>query len=173
MPSGVTRTIRIDKDLDETLQRIAKDNRVTVNAIVNQSIRKYVDWDRHAERFGMMDVRPAILASLMEKQTVEEARESGKTAARDSMKPAIEYIFVDVTLQNSIEFLRRFSKYGGRFEFEETVDGRKHAILLKHPLGMKWSAYYEGILKHLFEEELGIKVRMSVTPEACVATFEV
>lgn len=169
---AVTRTIRIDKDLDEVLQKIAKDERVTVNSIVTKSLRKYVDWDRHAEKFGMLMVRPALLNDLMERQSLEEARELGRLAAKNSMRPAVEYIFVDFSLANVIEFLRRFSKYSGRYSFEESADGRKHVILLRHSSGPKWSAYYEGMMRGILEQELGVKIRVTAGPEVCIAQFE-
>jgi hypothetical protein len=172
MDLGVTRTIRLEDDLDELLQRIAKDEKVTVNSIVTRSLRRYADWDRHAERFGMMAVRPAMLVELMERHTLDEARQLGRLSAKDSMRPAVEYIFVDFTLPNVVEFLRRFSKYGGRYQFEDSPEGRKHVILMRYALGMKWSAYYEGMLKCIFEDEVGIKIKVSASPEVVIGKFE-
>jgi predicted DNA-binding ribbon-helix-helix protein len=169
---GVTRTIRLEDDLDEVLQKIAKDEKVTVNSIVNRSVRRYADWDRHAERFGMMAVRPVMLVGLMERQSLDEARELGKLAAKESLRPAVEYIFVEFSLVNVLEFLRRFATYGGRYDFEDSVEGRKHVILMRHSLGPRWSAYYEGMLKEIFDAELGIKIRVSVSPEVVIGRFE-
>ena len=169
---AVTRTIRLEKELDDVLQKIAKDERVTVNSIVNKSLRKYVDWDRHADKFGMLVVRPAVLAELMERQSLDEARELGRLSVKNGLKPTISYMFVDFSLPNVIEFLRRFSKYSGRYSFEDSVDGRKHVILMRHALGLKWSAYYEGVLKGIFDDELGIKIKVSVGPETCIGQFE-
>lgn len=169
---GITRTIRLEEDLDRLLQKIAKDERATVNAVVNRAIRRYVDWDRHAQRFGMMAVRPEMLSILMERQSLEEAKELGRQSAKNSMRPAVESIFVDFTLPNVVEFLRRFSTYGGRYQFEDSVEGRKHVILMRHALGLKWSTYYEGILKGIFEDELGIKINVNVLPEVCMGKFE-
>jgi len=169
---GVTRTIRLEEDLDELLQKLAKDERATVNAVVNRAIRRYVEWDRHAQRFGMMAVRPAMLSVLMERQSIEEAKELGRQSAKNSMRPAVESMFVDFTLPNVIEFLRRFSVYGGRYQFEDSVEGRRHVILMRHTLGLKWSAYYEGILSGIFEDELGIKIKVTTLPEVCIGKFE-
>ena len=87
------------------------------------------------------------------------------------MKPAVESIFVDFSLANVIEFLRRFSQYGGRYQFEVSDEGRKHVILMRHSLGLKWSAFYEGLLGGILEE-LGIKAKLTVGPETCMARFE-
>ncbi|MDA4121938.1 MAG: hypothetical protein OK456_02010 [Thaumarchaeota archaeon] len=171
--SAITRTIRLDKELDDVLQKIARDEKVTVNSIVNRCLRQFVDWDRHADKFGMATIRPALLTELISRLSVDEARQLGRDSVKDSLRPAIEYIFVEFSLPNFIEFMRRFARYSGRFEFEDSVDGRKHVILVRHSTGLKWSAYYEGMVRGIFEDELGIKIKASAGPESFTGTFEV
>jgi hypothetical protein len=172
MDVSATRTIRLEKELDDALQTIAKKEKMTVNSIVSKMVRRYVEWDRHAEKFDTMEIGPAVLTELMERNTVDEARELGRRSTRDVIRPWMEYIFVSITFDNAIEFLRRFSKYTHRFHFEDSVDGREHAILIRHPLGLKWSAYYGGALSEIFEDALGIKIKLTIGPETCMAKFE-
>ena len=172
MSSSVTRTIRLEKDLDETIQRIAEEERVTVNSLVNKTLRKFVDWDVYAEKFGMVALTPNLLVDLMERQTEIEARELGRRAARQSARGAIESIYAEFTLASALGFIRLFGRYGGRYKFEDTVEGRKHVVLIRHGHGLKWSSYYEGIIRGLLEDELGLKVDVQVTPDVCLARFE-
>jgi hypothetical protein len=37
---------------------------------------------------------------------------------------------------------------------------------------LKWSAFYEGALRVFFEEDLGIKIALTIGPETCVAKFD-
>jgi hypothetical protein len=164
--------MRLEKELDDALQTIAKNEKMTVNSIVSRMVRRYVEWDRHAEKFDTMEIGPAVLTELMERQTMDEARELGRRSARDVLRPWIEHIFVNFTFDNIIEFVRRFSKYSHRFHFEDSVDGRKHVILIRHPLGLKWSAYYGGVVSEIFEDGLGIKIKLTIGPETCIAKFE-
>jgi predicted transcriptional regulator len=169
---SVTRTIRLEKELDEALQRIAKSEKVTVNSLVNRSLTKFVDWDIHADKFGMIALRPALAIELMERQSVDEARELGRKAARDSARQAVEFLYIGVTLPNVIEFLRRFGRYGGRYDFEESREGRKHVILLRQAMGLKWSTFNEGLVRGLLEDEMGLKIEVSVSPDLCLARFD-
>ena len=170
---SVTRTLRLEKELDGALQKIATEERVSVNTLVNRLLRKFVDWDVHARRFGMTTLRPAMMVQLMERQSPEEAVELGRSAVRDSAKSAVESMFVDFTPTSAIEFLRRFGLYAGRYEFEHSEDGRKHVILIRHGSGLKWSLYYEGVLRGIFEDGLGYKIQVRSTPDTCIARFEV
>lgn len=168
---GITRTIRLDEDLDDQLQKAAKDERVTVNAVVSRAVRRYIEWDKPSQRFGVMTISPEMLSILMERQSVEEARELGIQTAKNLMRPAIESMFVDFDLTSSVELLRRFSVYGARYQFEHKVNGRKHIIVLRHGLGARWSSFYEGLLEWTFEE-LGIEIKVTAHPHVCTGKFE-
>ena len=172
MGLSVTRTIRLQNELDDVLQSIAKDERMTVNFIVNQSVRRYVEWDRHAEKFDFVEIGPALLAELIGRQTLDDARDLGRQAAKNIIRPSVEYIFVDFRLENVIELFRRYSKYSRLGHFEDSVEGRKHVLLIRHSFGSKWSAFLEGLLRGVLEEELGIKAKLTTGPETCVARFE-
>jgi len=151
---------------------MAEEERVTVNSLVNRALRKLVDWDVYAEKFGVVSMTPWLALQIMEKQSVDEARELGNRVARQSARQAIETIFLDFTLANTLRFLRLFGRYGGRFEFEDSTEGRKHVVLIRHGQGLKWSTYYEGILRGLLEDELGLSIKVQVSLDVCLARFE-
>jgi hypothetical protein len=44
--------------------------------------------------------------------------------------------------------------------------------MLRHSLGLKWSAYYGRMLTDIFEKGLRIRIEQSIGPEACSAKFE-
>lgn len=169
---SVTRSIRIEKELDEALQKLAKNEKMTVNSIVGRQVRRYVDWDRYTEKFHMVEISPDLLQEMMSRYTLDEARQLGRKMSKDVIRVSIQAIFVNVTVENALEFLRRFSLYTRRFEFEDSVEGRKHVLLLRHSMGDNWSAYLGGLIEELFEVGLKVKTRQTVVPEACTVEFE-
>lgn len=68
---------------------------MTVNSLVNRALRKLVDWDLYAEKFGIGSMTPWLYVQLMERQSLDEARELGNRVARQSSRQAVEGIFVD------------------------------------------------------------------------------
>jgi hypothetical protein len=46
----VLRTIRIDKNLDDALDKDAEEHGVSENALVSSILAKYIEWDRYAEK---------------------------------------------------------------------------------------------------------------------------
>jgi len=168
---SATRTVRFDRELDMELQAIANHSKMTVNAVVNRSVRRFLEWDMHAERFGIMQASPTLLTTLMIRMPLEEARRIGRALAKDIVRPSIVDMLGEFTFENTMEYFRRFAAYAGRFQFEHRIEDRKHVIVIRHPLGSKWSAYYEGMMDGTLHGELGIKIEQEVGPETVVTKF--
>jgi hypothetical protein len=171
MAGGTTRTIRFDKDLDDALQAMARNERMSVNAIVNDLVRRYVGWDRYSDRVSV-EVSPSLLVEVLSRFSLDEAKEMGRRMANDLVRTAIDEILVDFTFENVVEFFRRFAKYTRRFDFEDTVEGRTHVMLVRHSLGLKWSAYYAGMFQQILEKELGLKIEERIGPQVCSVRLE-
>lgn len=74
----MTRTLRLDEDVDEALERMAQERGESVNAIAGRALRKLVEWDRIAESVGLVVASSVTLGRLMDSQTREEARALGE-----------------------------------------------------------------------------------------------
>jgi hypothetical protein len=75
----VLRTIRIDKDLDDALDKDSEEHGVGENALISSVLTKYIEWDRYAEKFGRVSLPGEVLRAII------EATEPGKlrTAAEE------------------------------------------------------------------------------------------
>src|SRR6266566_3353557 len=62
---SVTRTIRIDEDIDFQLEKLAHEQRVSVNYFANQALRKFVEWDVFADRLGFVTLPSDIFEKLV------------------------------------------------------------------------------------------------------------
>ncbi len=75
-PKGsVTRSVRIEKDADERLRKLADQSDTSVNTLVNRALRKFVEWDAYGEKFGFVTFPGIILVKMMDLLTEEEATE--------------------------------------------------------------------------------------------------
>ncbi len=53
-PKSITRTLRLDAELDDNLLKLAESENISVNLLINKALTRYVEWDAHAE------IRPTI-----------------------------------------------------------------------------------------------------------------
>ena len=70
----ILRTIRIDKDLDDTLDNAAKENGVSENALISSILAKYIEWDRYAEKFGRVSLPSEALKAIIEATESDKLR---------------------------------------------------------------------------------------------------
>ncbi len=170
--TAVTRTIRLDGDTDKALSTLAEKERVSVNFLVNRALRKFIEWDVYAEKFGFLSVPASLITKMMSYLTEDEAKEMGRWAGQNLMKDFLTFWFKEVSITTLVKgFPSLESKYGKSFEYEEHVDGGKWTIILKHGRGIKWSIYYEEILRSVFDSLLKKEVRTEKTEDQVVARF--
>src|SRR5437867_2738340 len=153
-PKGsVTRSVRIEKDADERLRKLADQSDTSVNTLVNRALRKFVEWDAYGEKFGFVTFPGIILVKMMDHLSEEEATELGKWAGRNLLK--------EDTPETLIEgFPRLFAKYAHAFAYEEHVEDDYRVIILKHSGGPRWSTFYQEAAETAFRELLNREIHV-------------
>lgn len=171
MPRSVTRTLRVDEDLDKAIANRASKERVSVNFLVNRSIRKLIEWDVPILELGMVVVPKLLLDRLSGDKDEQKFAEYGREVARDFLKPATQYVIGEFTTASAIEVMRRSSLYSGRFsfDFDEGHDSRKQVLVVRHDQGRPWSSYFAGLLDETFGVLLGMDAKVEYTDSLCIA----
>jgi hypothetical protein len=169
MPKSVTRTVRLDDDLDKAIQNRAKDSNVSVNFLVNKLIRKFVDWDIPAEKLGIVHVPAVLFKRLFDSFDDDAAEGLGRWLAHEHYDPFFKYVFGELTFEKTVDHFRMGSEYGGRFSFAINSDERNHTIVIKHNAGMKFSRFYAGLLKGVYTDILTMDLKVECTADLCLA----
>jgi hypothetical protein len=170
--TAVTRTIRLDGDTDRALSTLAEKERVSVNFLVNRALRKFIEWDVYAEKFGFVSMPASLITKMMSYLSDEEAKEMGRWAGQNLVKDFLTFWFKEVSVTTLVKgYPALESKYGKSFEYEEHVEGGRWTIILKHGRGAKWSYYYEELLRSVFEQLLKKEVKTERTEDQVVARF--
>ena len=78
-------TFRLDTLTLDELQKEADLKELSLNVLVNQVLRRYVEWDRYESKLGMMPVPKLMLATLIDEtvQVAVDAGISGIDSSRD------------------------------------------------------------------------------------------
>jgi hypothetical protein len=160
MPKSVTRTVRLDDDLDAAIRGKAKEANTSVNVLVNRLIRKYVDWDLPGQKFGLGPVATSLLNRLFENVDDKSAFDLGRAIAHDFYKPFACYLFGELTLDTSIHLFRRAADYGGRYSFDVNTDKKHRILVLRHNGGQRVSQFYSGVVQGVYSEILKTEVKV-------------
>ena len=157
---SVTRTVRLDSDIEEDLLEHAGRERLSANVVVNQALRRYLRWEVQSERFGFMAVSSSTMSDLFNLMTEEEARQRGKAEGYGKAAEFVTFFFKKLDFEAILKGLEMLGPvYGKNFQFEHNFDGQNCTVILRHHRGPKTSAYYSEALKAIFN-------RLGMTAEA-------
>jgi hypothetical protein len=170
-PRTITRTLRLDDELDKNLLKLADGERVSVNLLINKALRRYVEWDAYVSKFGMLSISKRLMRVLFDHLTDEQARELGRQSGKDAGPELVNFWYKKFDLENTLKaFQDLIGKYSNDFQFDYRFDGKSHVLILKHDTGLKASLYYSESVRAIFNL-LGMKVETSETEDQVVATL--
>ena len=153
-----TRTIRLEGDILLKLEELANQENVSISFIINKALRRHVEWEIYAEKFGFMMAFTSKMRRIFESLTDAEARELGSQSAENEYSEFINFWFKKIDFDTTVKALELLgSEYARSFKFEHSFDGSMHTIIFKHDRGPRTSAYYAEMVKVLFNR-LNLKV---------------
>ena len=159
-------TYRLPVKLVEELEAEAMNHNISHNVMAKQILEKYVQWDRFADKIGMVPVPKKILDLLgisMESSDIN--------AVIDLIKPTIKdtvlFIKGKYDLKRCIETLEDYMRASG-MKSDHRVEGSLHHFIIQHDLGGNWSVFAEQLLREIFHEFLPDTEFKSQTTESTV-----
>lgn len=145
---------------------------MSVNSLVSRSLRKLVEWDAHAEKFGFVTVPGALLTRLLELLTEEQAAELGRWAGTNVLREYIVFWFKEVTLDTARKALVSLaSRYDRPFQYEEHVDNGHFTLVIYHGGGPRGSSCYGEMIRVLLEDLLDLNPTVECTQNEVIARF--
>lgn len=159
----VTRTIRIDEEVDRNLAELAFKERISVNYLVNNALRRYVEWDYLATKYGVISNFIPASKKQMDYLTDEEVIELAEWVGKSLFKEYVMFFFKCQDLESMLKSIRLLGS-SGNFQYEDYVDGDVHTVICKHGCGPKWSLYYETVFRCVFGD-IGVAAKVESTED--------
>lgn len=169
----VVRAIRLQKSVDDLLQKDAKNNRTSVNALISGMTTKYAEWDRYTERFGFVSLTGELFRSILDVGDESRIIEVGKKLGSRLPKEVILFFFKKVNLETFLAYISIFCRYGRVADYELEVEGREYTITAHHDLGGKWSKFLQAFIGEALKSMLGLRARIDVSEGSVVVSFNV
>lgn len=167
----VTMTFRIDERVIDLLRQETEKRQVSLNTLVSQVLKRYVDWDMYEPKVGMIPMAKPVVAALFdkmdEKDIVEMACKVGKNAVHDIalfMKSSMD-------LPSFLSWLEMRMRHA-TIELSHTVHGYSHTYVMKHDMGYKWALFHKTMLELVFNEILRKRVDITITSTTLLLKFD-
>lgn len=175
-------TFRVDTAVINELQREADLKELSLNVLVNQVLRRYIEWDRYENKLGMIPVPKIMLSSLVDR-TIQLAIDAGitgidsyrdsvvKSAAKiafSSMKDSVLFMKKKYSLWTVLEVLQEYMKISG-ITSDHSIEGKKHIFIIQHELGINWSIFAKELLSLIFTTLAEVRAEINITPNVVKA----
>lgn len=164
-----TMTFRLDEEIIERLRTESKNREISTNTLVNQALKRFLDWDMYQTKIGLVSVnRPVfveVFGNFTQKEIIEIASRLGKNEVRDIalfMKGKID-------LDSFISWFE-MRMMNSSVQVSHSIEKDIHTYVMKHDLGKNWSIYHKTILELIFEEVL--KKKMDVKYNKNMISFQ-
>ncbi|HJU14753.1 MAG TPA: hypothetical protein VJ792_09900 [Candidatus Nitrosotalea sp.] len=154
-----TITFRIDDGTINRLRDLSRVQEVSTNTLVNQALRKFIDWDVYLPRSGFVILTKPVLKKIFEhldeKLVVELATKLGKEEIEDTAL----FMRGKVDLRSFLSWYETMM-LNSSVQTSHVIDGGLHSMVLKHDLGKNWALYHKTILGLVFKEVLHKNVEL-------------
>ena len=176
-------TFRLDTKVIDELQRDADQAEISLNVLVNQILRRYVEWDRFETKLNLLPIPKLMLTRIVD-QTLAVAKDAkivdlegyrnkiAKDAAQvalNIMKDSVLFMKKEYNLWTVLDVLRNYMKVAGITSDHTLEAGRKHVFIIQHDLGPNWSLFAKELLSLIFTELAQVRADISETSKTVKA----
>lgn len=164
--------MRLEKEVNDAILDAADSQGISVNLLISRILSRFIEWEAKAERFGFIEVPPDLPVLMTEQIPEEEVRELGRWFGEVGLREYVLFWFKEVNFETLTRaFPELIARYGRIFTYEQTADGDRGVMIIRHNGGVKWSAFYEEAMRAAFEKLLGGAVSIDCSPNHVTATY--
>jgi hypothetical protein len=168
----VMRSVRISRELDDVLRRDAESMGISFSALVSEIFTKYSEWDRLANKFGMVTLPRAGFRGMWEIIGKEKAASMGREAGTRIATESASFWFKKLNTRTFLKLLELFDKYTKSFTYEiEYGDGREYTITLHHEINEAYSIFLENWFESAIKAFVGVTPSIRVSLNSIVISF--
>ena len=168
----VMRSVRISRKLDDVLRRDAESRGISISSLVSEIFTKYSEWDRLANKFGVVTLSRGAFRGMWEIAGKEKAVSIGREGGSRVATEVAHFWFKRLNTGTFLNLIELFGKYTKIFEYEvESRDGREYTITVHHEINDAYSVYLENWFQSAIEAFIGVKPKTKVSRNSVVVTF--
>lgn len=153
-------TFRLDTGIIESLKRHAQQQGISLNALVNHILSKFVRWDMYEKKAGMIPLPRPLLMKIFDMLDDEEIAELATWMGKSIIPEIILFMEGNINKDSIITWLEK--RLSDVFEMRHVSDPNNNndIIIIKHDLGKKWSLFHKILFTTIFNELLDVRVNV-------------
>jgi hypothetical protein len=164
-------TFRIEKNIMSKLRIEAKNRGISLNMLVNQIIKNFVDWYMFEPKIGMIPISKPVVIDLFKSLRKDEILSIATIVGKNAIYDIALFMKNKVDIDSFLEWFESRMK-NSSMQLSHIVNGNIHTYTMKHDICLNWSLYYKTILELIFDEIFKKNVDIHISEGSFTITFE-
>jgi hypothetical protein len=153
--SHVTRTFRLEEEIDSILREDAEKNGISVNNLVNRIMKEYTDSLRYFNKGESIILSSQTLLQLLLNMDMDEVSEAGSESGYRRTKDQLLMRGMKLNRKSAIWYITEIiGKYSAWFTCDVHEEKNDTLLYLRHNYNEKWSIFLQNYLETMFRELL-------------------
>jgi hypothetical protein len=153
-----TMTFRIDENIVTKLRDEADNREISLNTLVNQILKRFVEWDLFEPKLGLIPMAKPLVVELFENMSENEIADIAKHVGKNTVRDTALFMKHKMDLESFLNWFETRMKASFVEVSHRIAEDGKHSYILKHDLGRNWSIYHKIILELIFNDVLGKRI---------------
>ena len=144
-------TFRLDAENLEALEKIAKNEGISVNSLTNIIMEYYLKWHVFSGKSGLVSFPKRLLQEMLEVISEKKVSQMAQLIAESEVPDIILLMRTEYSPNSFIDIIETWAKISN-FPFSHKIKDNTHDIILQHNMGSKWSLYLAELFKDVFDK---------------------
>jgi hypothetical protein len=158
-------TFRFPTKEYNTLKKIAKNEKISLNTLVNHITSRFLEWDMIVQKSGWIIFHKNIMKEILQCVDDDKLTEIAEHAA-EYLKDLTLLMSGTTDLESCLEMLRNKTMNSG-FVIIESEHENNRRMVFQHDMGRKWSSFYKTNYERMLVD-LGHPVKCEITNNTLV-----
>ncbi|MGN6346197.1 MAG: hypothetical protein ACTHME_00690 [Candidatus Nitrosocosmicus sp.] len=169
---SVTVTFRISKDIMDKLNEEADINYTSLNSLVNQILKRYVEWNKFDDKSSMIPITSSVLKELIDGLDKDQVIRLAKDKAKHSVYNIVLFMNGKADFDTLISWYLQRMKYCSDIASKREDNKGIRKIIFKHDLGENWSLYHKTILESICHDILSVPIKILTTDSTFMIEYD-
>lgn len=158
-------TFRINSNYLSELRRLADEDKISLNTLVNQILKSYVDWESVAVKAGFAVFQREVVKELFNAVDQNTLQQIAMRTA-DKSKDTLLLMKGATNLDAALSLLNNRSKKAG-FSYREFDEPDGQRIVVQHDMGINYSTFFKTHNERMFNNA-GYSVKIDTTDSSTI-----
>src|SRR5690349_460572 len=129
-----TMTFRLDEEIIERLRIESKNREISTNTLVNQALKRFLDWDMYQTKIGLVSINRPVFVEVFGKFTQKEIIEIATRVGKNEVRDIALFMKGKIDLDSFISWFE-MRMMNSSVQVSHSIEKDIHTYVMKHDLG--------------------------------------